>query len=110
MNSDFILITYEYLKPLYNVLSFLLWTLFYVQAVGEPPLFLASSVFFAIKKAISAARKDAGITEWFRFDSPATCARIRMACIDNIVNKVRYFKIINIIGIINTVRLHIKTI
>ena len=28
------------------------------KAVGEPPLFLASSVFFAIKNAIEAARKE----------------------------------------------------
>ena len=27
-----------------------------IKAVGEPPLFLASSVFYAIKDAISAAR------------------------------------------------------
>ena len=30
--------------------------LFLLQAVGEPPLFLASSVFYAIKDAVMAAR------------------------------------------------------
>ncbi|PSN50798.1 Xanthine dehydrogenase/oxidase [Blattella germanica] len=58
------------------------------QAVGEPPLFLASSIFFAIKEAILSARKnEKGLKEMFRLDSPATAARIRMACIDNITAK-----------------------
>ncbi|KAK3741266.1 hypothetical protein QZH41_002951 [Actinostola sp. cb2023] len=52
------------------------------KAVGEPPLFLASSIFYAIKNAISDARRDSGIEGVFRFDSPATSERIRMACID----------------------------
>jgi len=58
------------------------------KAVGEPPLFLGISVFFAIKDAIRAARSDyaeeAGIElpAAFRFDSPATAERIRMACPD----------------------------
>nr|QEO19119.1 rosy [Mesovelia mulsanti] len=58
------------------------------KAVGEPPLFLASSVFFAIREAVEAARKDAGHDEWFSFDSPATAASIRMACIDNITEMI----------------------
>lgn len=55
------------------------------KAVGEPPLFLASSVFFAIKDAIRAARAqhtDHGMKELFRLDSPATPEKIRNACID----------------------------
>jgi len=52
------------------------------KAVGEPPLFLAVSALFAVKAAISAARKDAGHTGWFVLDSPATPERIRMACAD----------------------------
>lgn len=58
------------------------------KAVGEPPLFLASSVFFAIKEAIKAARKDEGIDGHFELVSPATCERIRMACQDSILQKV----------------------
>ncbi|KAK0098372.1 hypothetical protein PV326_008961 [Microctonus aethiopoides] len=58
------------------------------KAVGEPPLFLASSAFFAIKNAIYAARKDMNITTSFRLDSPATAARIRMACIDDLTIKI----------------------
>ncbi|XP_055916968.1 xanthine dehydrogenase [Eupeodes corollae] len=52
------------------------------KAVGEPPLFIGSSVFFAIKDAISAARKQNGVDSNFRLDAPATSARIRMACKD----------------------------
>ncbi|KAL3718639.1 hypothetical protein ACJRO7_003719 [Eucalyptus globulus] len=54
------------------------------KAVGEPPFFLASSVFFAIKDAIIAARADAGFTDWFPLDNPATPERIRMACLDEL--------------------------
>ncbi|XP_074187956.1 xanthine dehydrogenase/oxidase isoform X2 [Rhinolophus sinicus] len=55
------------------------------KAVGEPPLFLAASIFFAIKDAIRAARAqhtDHGMKELFRLDSPATPEKIRNACID----------------------------
>lgn len=52
------------------------------KAVGEPPLFLSASVFYAIEDAIYSARKDSGLTEPFRLDSPATPERIRNACVD----------------------------
>uniref|UniRef100_A0A8C2TY95 Xanthine dehydrogenase/oxidase n=1 Tax=Coturnix japonica TaxID=93934 RepID=A0A8C2TY95_COTJA len=52
------------------------------KAVGEPPLFLSASVFYAIKDAIYSAREDSGVTEPFRLDSPATPERIRNACVD----------------------------
>ncbi|XP_045534492.1 xanthine dehydrogenase [Papilio machaon] len=58
------------------------------KAVGEPPLFLACSVFFAIKEAIKAARVDAGVCPDFKLDAPATSARIRMACEDHITKKI----------------------
>lgn len=58
------------------------------KAVGEPPLFLASSVFFAIKEAIKSARKDMNIDSYFRLDAPATAARIRTSCVDNITMKI----------------------
>ncbi|XP_022080496.1 xanthine dehydrogenase/oxidase-like isoform X2 [Acanthaster planci] len=58
------------------------------KAVGEPPLFLAASVFFAIKNAIQSARDDAGISRAFRLDSPATAERIRMACQDRFTNQI----------------------
>lgn len=50
------------------------------KGTGEPPLVLASSVFFAIKHAILAAREDLGHSEWFELDSPATVQRIQEAC------------------------------
>ncbi|CAN9498296.1 unnamed protein product [Ophioblennius macclurei] len=56
--------------------------IFASKAVGEPPLFLASSVFYAIKDAISAARAESGISGPFRLDSPASAERIRNACSD----------------------------
>uniref|UniRef100_A0A8C4EZG5 Xanthine dehydrogenase/oxidase n=1 Tax=Dicentrarchus labrax TaxID=13489 RepID=A0A8C4EZG5_DICLA len=56
--------------------------IFSLQAVGEPPLFLAASVFYAIKDAISAARVESGISGPFRLDSPASAERIRNACSD----------------------------
>ncbi|XP_048480655.1 xanthine dehydrogenase [Plutella xylostella] len=58
------------------------------KAVGEPPLFLASSVFFAIKEAIASARRDAGAATRFQLDAPATCEKIRMACDDEITRQV----------------------
>ncbi|XP_077967155.1 xanthine dehydrogenase/oxidase-like isoform X1 [Styela clava] len=59
------------------------------KAVGEPPLFLASSVLYAIKDAIKSARVDAGMTGAFRLDSPATAERIRLACEDDFVRKAK---------------------
>ncbi|KAJ8673550.1 hypothetical protein QAD02_004812 [Eretmocerus hayati] len=58
------------------------------KAVGEPPLFLASSIFFAIREAIKASREDMNIHGYFRLDSPATSARIRMACVDPLTKKI----------------------
>ncbi|XP_006901194.1 PREDICTED: xanthine dehydrogenase/oxidase [Elephantulus edwardii] len=55
------------------------------KAVGEPPLFLAASIFFAIKDAIHAARAqraDYTTKQLFQLDSPATPEKIRNACVD----------------------------
>ena len=55
------------------------------QAVGEPPLFLAASIFFAIKDAIRAARAgnpDCKTKKLFQLSSPATPEKIRNACVD----------------------------
>ncbi|MEW5306011.1 MAG: hypothetical protein WDW36_008516 [Sanguina aurantia] len=54
------------------------------KAVGEPPLFLGASVFFALKEAVYSARADAGHPGWFQLDSPATGERLRMLCADHI--------------------------
>lgn len=58
------------------------------KAVGEPPLFLACSAFFAIKEAIKAAREDMNIKKILKLEAPATAARIRMACVDELTLKV----------------------
>ena len=50
------------------------------KTTGEPPLVLANSVFFAIKQAVTEARKEVGLTGPFIFDSPATVQRIQQAC------------------------------
>jgi len=54
------------------------------KAVGEPPFFLGASVFFALSDAVHAARADAGLTNHYRLDSPATPERLRLAVADGI--------------------------
>ena len=58
------------------------------KGIGEPPLLLASSVFFAIKDAVKSVRAERGLTREFEFNSPATCERIRMACADQFMEQV----------------------
>jgi xanthine dehydrogenase/oxidase len=50
------------------------------KGIGEPPLVLANTVFFAIKQAIQAFYKDRGHDAWVDMDAPATVARIQAAC------------------------------
>ena len=50
------------------------------KEVGEPPMTLAATVFFAIKHAVLAARQDSGHGEWFELEVPATVQRIAQAC------------------------------
>jgi xanthine dehydrogenase/oxidase len=50
------------------------------RALGEPPFVLSTSVFFAIKQAIMAARRDQGDDTWFTMPAPATVGRIRQHC------------------------------
>ncbi|XP_023692582.2 aldehyde oxidase 6 isoform X1 [Paramormyrops kingsleyae] len=50
------------------------------KGIGEPVLFLGSSVFFAIKDAVVASRQEAGLSGPFRLDSPATPDRTCLAC------------------------------
>uniref|UniRef100_T1H0H6 Uncharacterized protein n=1 Tax=Megaselia scalaris TaxID=36166 RepID=T1H0H6_MEGSC len=58
------------------------------KAIGEPPLFIGAAPYFAIKEAISCYRKDQGLSEDFEFRSPASAARIRMACEDKLTRMV----------------------
>ncbi len=54
--------------------------IFSAKEVGEPPLVLANSVFFAIKAAIRASRLERKLDGLFRFDAPATVQEVRRAC------------------------------
>ncbi|XXG97787.1 hypothetical protein Hte_004100 [Hypoxylon texense] len=70
------------------------------RGVGEPPLFMGSSVFFAIRDALKGARADYGVTAklgaqggeddgLLRLESPATPERIRLSCVDPIMERAR---------------------
>ncbi|KAF2872915.1 xanthine dehydrogenase/oxidase [Massariosphaeria phaeospora] len=57
------------------------------RGVGEPPLFMGSAVFFAIRDALKAARAEFGETSVLRLQSPATPERIRVSCADPIIKR-----------------------
>ncbi|KUJ18220.1 putative xanthine dehydrogenase [Mollisia scopiformis] len=67
------------------------------RGVGEPPLFMGSVVFFAIRDALKAARKQYGVEATkgedakndglLVLESPATPERIRVNCVDPIVKR-----------------------
>ncbi|KAK0635086.1 molybdopterin binding aldehyde oxidase/xanthine dehydrogenase [Bombardia bombarda] len=69
------------------------------RGVGEPPLFMGSAVFFAIRDALKAARRQYGVEAkvgvdgkedgLLRLESPATPERIRLACVDPIMQRSR---------------------
>ncbi|RAL17538.1 putative xanthine dehydrogenase HxA [Aspergillus homomorphus CBS 101889] len=59
------------------------------RGVGEPPLFMGSAVFFAIRDALKAARRQWNVHEVLRLESPATPERIRVSCADPIIERVR---------------------
>lgn len=58
------------------------------KAIGEPPLFLAASVFFALKDAVYAARADAAAAEPPR-PAPATDAAAATAAVVAAANGAR---------------------
>ncbi|KAJ8393801.1 hypothetical protein AAFF_G00057160 [Aldrovandia affinis] len=62
--------------------------LYSAKGVGEPPVFFGCTIFFAIKEAIAAARRESGLSCSFPLNSPATAERIRMACIDQFTQMV----------------------
>lgn len=75
------------------------------RGVGEPPLFMGSAVFFAIRDGLKAAREQYGVQArtvaegaadvdprddgLLRLESPATTERIRLACVDPIMERAR---------------------
>jgi xanthine dehydrogenase/oxidase len=54
--------------------------LFSSKEVGEPPLVLAASVFFAVKAAVRASRLERNLDGLFRLDAPATVQEVKRAC------------------------------
>ena len=50
------------------------------KEVGEPPLCMATTVYFAVKHAILDSRVERGKPGWFRLDMPCTVQRVREAC------------------------------
>ncbi|KAG8432674.1 hypothetical protein GDO86_017063 [Hymenochirus boettgeri] len=58
------------------------------KGVGEPSLFLGSSVYFAIKDAILSTRRERGMCDLFTLNSPATPEKIRMACGDQFTDMI----------------------
>ncbi|XP_012380785.3 aldehyde oxidase 4-like [Dasypus novemcinctus] len=58
------------------------------KGLGEAGMFLGSSVLFAINDAVTAARKERGLTETFTLSSPATPEMIRMACVDQFTDMI----------------------
>lgn len=59
------------------------------RGVGEPPLFMGSAVFFAIRDALKEARAQWGVKDVLSLRSPATPERIRVSCADPIIERVR---------------------
>jgi len=61
--------------------------------VGEPPLFLGATVFFALREAVKAARKTNGWgadgSEGLVLDSPATAEKLRLAVGDMLVERTK---------------------
>ncbi len=57
------------------------------RGVGEPPLFMGSAVFFAIRDALKAARKEWGVEGVLNLRSPATPERIRIEVGDPILKR-----------------------
>ncbi|KAI1821227.1 xanthine dehydrogenase [Xylaria intraflava] len=70
------------------------------RGVGEPPLFMGSAVFFAIRDALKSARAEYGVVAklgaeggeddgLLKLESPATPERIRLSCVDPIMERAR---------------------
>uniref|UniRef100_A0A452V7N7 Aldehyde oxidase 4-like n=1 Tax=Ursus maritimus TaxID=29073 RepID=A0A452V7N7_URSMA len=58
------------------------------KGLGEAGMFLGSSVLFAIFDAVTAARKERGLTKTFTLNSPATPEFIRMTCMDQFTDMI----------------------
>lgn len=54
--------------------------------MGEPPLFMGATVFFALREALVSARKGNGVEEGLVLDSPATAEVLRLAVGDELLD------------------------
>ncbi|GKZ70458.1 hypothetical protein AnigIFM50267_006105 [Aspergillus niger] len=57
------------------------------KGIGEPPLFMGSTVLFALRDALKSARADFGVQGPLVLDSPATAEKLRLAVGDDLVRK-----------------------
>lgn len=57
------------------------------KGVGEPPLFLGSTVYFALREAVKAARRMNNNEAPLVFNAPATAEKLRIAAGDLLVQK-----------------------
>ncbi|OCK73770.1 hypothetical protein K432DRAFT_430402 [Lepidopterella palustris CBS 459.81] len=62
------------------------------KGIGEPPLFLGATVFFALREAVKAAREMNMVKMPLVLDSPATAERLRLAVGDPLVNMAKVVK------------------
>ncbi|KAM7316177.1 hypothetical protein ACRRTK_024857 [Alexandromys fortis] len=58
------------------------------KGLGEAGMFLGSSVLFAIYDAVTAARRERGMSDTFPMNSPATPEVIRMSCTDQFTDMI----------------------
>jgi xanthine dehydrogenase/oxidase len=63
------------------------WAKMLTLGTGEPPLFMGSVVFFAIRDALKAARAQFGVHDVLSLQSPATVERIRISCADPLLKR-----------------------
>lgn len=57
------------------------------KGIGEPPLFLGSTVLFALRDALAFARRERGVKAPLVLDSPATVEKLRLAVADELLEK-----------------------
>ncbi|KAI8677562.1 hypothetical protein NCS56_00646400 [Fusarium sp. Ph1] len=57
------------------------------KGTGEPPLFLGSSVFFALREAVKAAREMNKVTEPLVLNAPSTAEKLRLTVGDSLVRR-----------------------
>ncbi|KAF5004587.1 hypothetical protein FDECE_8917 [Fusarium decemcellulare] len=57
------------------------------KGVGEPPLFLGSTVFFALREAVKAAREMNNVDEPLELHAPGTAEKLRLAVADDLVRR-----------------------